>query len=64
MYALTKKDTPFVWTDDCQRAFDTLKCLLMEAPLVVFPDFSKNFQRMLQGKGWVLSWPRNKMMGQ
>ena len=51
LYALTKKDTPFVWTDDCQRAFDTLKCLLMEALLLVFPDFSKNFRLETNASG-------------
>ena len=51
LYALTKKDTPFVWTDDCQRAFDALKCLLTEAPLLVFPDFSKDFQLETDASG-------------
>ena len=51
LHALTKKDTPFVWTDDCQRAFDALKCLLTEAPLLVFPDFSKDFQLETDASG-------------
>ena len=51
LYAQTGKDTPFVWTDDCQRAFDALKCLLTEASLLVFPDFSKDFQLETDASG-------------
>ena len=40
-----------MWTDDCQRAFNALKCLLTEAPLRVFPDFSKDFQLETDASG-------------
>jgi hypothetical protein len=33
----------FVWSDQCQAAFDKLKQLLTEAPLLKIPDFSKPF---------------------
>ena len=36
---------------ECQRAFDALKCLLMEGPLLVFPDFSKDFQLETDASG-------------
>ena len=39
---LTKKDTPFHWTDK-QLAFDTLKQKLCEAPVLQYPDFEKTF---------------------
>ena len=32
--ALTKKDAPFRWTDQCQKAFILLKDLLIEAPIL------------------------------
>jgi transposase InsO family protein len=32
LYALLKKDAPFQWTDECSRAFATLKRLLSSAP--------------------------------
>ena len=38
--ALTGKDVPFVWTEECQKAFQHLKTLLIEAPV---PDFSQLF---------------------
>ena len=40
---LLHKDRKFQWTDDCQRAFDTLKTKLTSAPILVFPDFNKEF---------------------
>ena len=35
-----KKDTPFIWTDKQQIAFDILKSRLCEEPLLQRPDFS------------------------
>ena len=43
MTALLKKETPFEWTDKQQRAFDFLKERLMEAPILQYPDFGKQF---------------------
>jgi hypothetical protein len=40
---LTKKDVPFVRTNECQLAFDTLKEILSTEPLLVYPDFSQPF---------------------
>ena len=43
LHALTRKDTPFVWTPACQQAFAQLKRLLTEAPVLAFPDFDRDF---------------------
>ena len=32
------KDTPFVFSDECQQAFETLKHALVNAPIMVAPD--------------------------
>ncbi len=40
LYALTRKDVPFVWTDACEKLFTQLKSLLTEAPILAFPGFS------------------------
>ena len=43
LHALTWKETPFVWTAACQTAFDRVKCLLVQTPILAYPDFSKGF---------------------
>ena len=43
LHSLTRKDAPFVWTPTCQRAFDKLKQLLTNAPVLAFPDFERDF---------------------
>ena len=35
---LTRKDVEFIWTDVCERSFQTLKDLLMESPILIYPD--------------------------
>lgn len=40
---LTQKDTPFVWTDSQQKAFELLKQKLVEAPILMRPDPEKAF---------------------
>jgi hypothetical protein len=39
--ALTKKDTPFYWSEACQQAFETLKKRLISAPLLAHWDPDK-----------------------
>jgi hypothetical protein len=40
---LTKKDVVFVWNRGCQQAFDSLKRTLVNAPILVRPDFQRPF---------------------
>ena len=35
---MTKKNQPFIWTDDCTEAFHTLKECLVNAPILAYPD--------------------------
>ena len=44
LYDLTKKGASFLWTDDCQKAFETLKTALTQAPILAYPDFTQPFQ--------------------
>ena len=39
-----KKDQKFIWTDDCQKAFDELKKQFTEEPVLMMPDQTKPFQ--------------------
>lgn len=40
---LLKKDTPFVWTDKQQISFDTFRTILMNQPLLKYPNFNQEF---------------------
>ena len=43
LHALTRKDVAFLWTAECQLAFDNLKRLLTTTPLLVYPKFDRPF---------------------
>ena len=43
LHSLSENDKPFVWSKDCQEAFDTLKGKLTNAPILAHPDFSQPF---------------------
>ena len=40
---LTKKSVKFEWSPECQEAFHTLKSALTTAPILVYPDFTREF---------------------
>jgi hypothetical protein len=40
---LTKKNVPFNWTEEQQKAFEELKRILSTEPLLIYPDFSQPF---------------------
>ncbi|KAJ8026574.1 hypothetical protein HOLleu_31450 [Holothuria leucospilota] len=41
---LLKKNEKFDWTDNCQAAFELLKKALMSSPVLIAPDFEKQFK--------------------
>jgi hypothetical protein len=41
--ALTRKNTRFVWTDECEQSFQELKRRLVTAPMLALPIESVNF---------------------
>ena len=41
--ALTKKENPFIWTDKCETAFQTLKEKLTTAPILAYPRMGVGF---------------------
>jgi hypothetical protein len=43
LFALTKKDCRFLWTPICHLTFIALKRKLVEAPILVRPNFNKSF---------------------
>ncbi len=34
----------FIWTNECQGAFDTLRTILTSETVLIYPDFSKPFR--------------------
>ena len=59
LHKLTRKDTEFHWTSECQDAFEELKQKLTTAPVLAYPSFDKDFiletDASIQGIGAVLS---------
>ncbi len=43
LHALTQKRKLFVWTETEQEAFNSLRHALTNAPILSYPDFSKEF---------------------
>ena len=43
LHNLTKKDVPYVWTEQCEAAFRGLKENLVSAPILALPDNSKQY---------------------
>jgi hypothetical protein len=43
LFALTRKNVKWEWTDECEQAFVTMKSLLVSAPILACPDFSQEF---------------------
>lgn len=41
---LLKADSKFVWSDECQQAFENVKTLLCSCPVLAAPCFSRPFQ--------------------
>ena len=49
--ALLRKNAPFQWTSTCDIAFCTLKRLLTQPPILVFPDFTQPFLLQTDASG-------------
>lgn len=47
MYALTKKDTPFEWNDDCRRAMNTLQEKITSAPALVTIQYGEEAGKVI-----------------
>ncbi len=54
---LLKKTNDYVWTDDCDKAFNGVKHALTHAPVLALPDLNKRLKSsaMPAELAWVLS---------
>nr|GFC43033.1 reverse transcriptase domain-containing protein [Tanacetum cinerariifolium] len=54
MTHLLEKETPFVFYKDCIDAFETLKMKLIEAPILVVPDWNLPFELMYDASDFAI----------
>ena len=54
MSNLLIKDTPFIFSNECQQAFETLKHALVNAPIMVAPDWDLSFELMCDASDYAL----------
>ena len=51
---LLKKDIEFIWTEECDQAFNILKTKITEYPVLQQPDFTKTFILHCDASGYAL----------
>ena len=56
--ALTKTGMKFTWIEPCADAFDKLKCALLSAPILAYPNFKEEFMLFVDAS---LSSTRSRM---
>ena len=54
LFRLLQKDKRFVWDDECQKAFDTLKERLTSYPILRHPDPSRQFLLHTDSSGYAI----------
>nr|GEX27643.1 reverse transcriptase domain-containing protein [Tanacetum cinerariifolium] len=54
MTRLLKKDTPFIFSQECVDAFQTLKGMLTEAPILIAPDWDRPFELMCDASDFAI----------
>ena len=43
LHRLTERTASFMWTSDCQKAFNKLQQQLCSTPVLAYPDFKRQF---------------------
>ncbi|GKB92882.1 reverse transcriptase domain-containing protein [Tanacetum coccineum] len=54
MTHLLEKNTPFIFSEECVQAFQTLKKKLTEAPILIAPDWDQPFELMCDASDYVI----------
>ncbi|GJV12846.1 reverse transcriptase domain-containing protein [Tanacetum coccineum] len=55
MTHLLEKNTPFIFSEECIQAFQTLKKKLTEAPVLIAPDWDQPFELMCDASDYAIS---------
>jgi hypothetical protein len=62
MEKLLNKEGKFQWNEDCEKGLDTFKQRLVTVPILIFPDWNKEFHVHVDASsitlGAILSQPR------
>jgi hypothetical protein len=64
LHALKKKGAKLLWTEEHQTAFESLKQVLCEAPVLQVPDFDKEFVLVTDASDYAISAMLNQRVGQ
>ncbi|GJR26542.1 reverse transcriptase domain-containing protein [Tanacetum coccineum] len=62
MTHLLEKNTPFIFSDECIQAFETLKKKLTEAPILIAPDWDLPFELMCDASDFAIVDPPRDIM--
>ncbi|GJV75884.1 reverse transcriptase domain-containing protein, partial [Tanacetum coccineum] len=54
MTLLLEKNTPFIFSEECIQAFQTLKKKLTEAPILIAPDWDQPFELMYDASDYAI----------
>ncbi|XP_062062404.1 uncharacterized protein LOC133770372 isoform X3 [Lepus europaeus] len=63
LYPLTRTNSPYVWGEEQQLAFDKLKKALLEAPALSLPDPNKPFTLYIDEKGGIAKGVLTQKLG-
>lgn len=58
---LLRKETEFKWTNECETAFNTLKEKLVTAPILKYPDFTKEFILAVDASDYSIGYVLSQM---
>ncbi|GJS44549.1 DNA-directed DNA polymerase [Tanacetum coccineum] len=62
MTHLLEKNTPFIFSDECIQAFETLKKKLIEAPILIAPDWDLPFELMCDASDFAIENPYENVL--
>ncbi|WPJ61302.1 hypothetical protein SMAC4_13436 [Sordaria macrospora] len=61
---LAKKDTAFNWTKECDDAFNKLKQIILDDPILMLPDPDKEFEVETDASDWAMGGQLGQRDGQ
>uniref|UniRef100_A0A3Q7IUH9 Reverse transcriptase domain-containing protein n=1 Tax=Solanum lycopersicum TaxID=4081 RepID=A0A3Q7IUH9_SOLLC len=60
---LLKKNRFWLWSEECQEAFEVLKAVVTEAPVLMLPDFTKTFEIHMDASDFAIGGPLENRYG-